>query len=113
MVLSNKAMFDPIRSVAFGAITNAFLPLGDPLEGPASAILFNNLTDAMIQISYNGTDVNQQFPAGFGIAIPFTQGGYDSATLYLPANTQMYIRYLGAAPTTESFWVEIIRPQLV
>ena len=111
--MANKVMFDPIRTEAFGAISNAFTALGTALEGPASAILFNNLTDAIIQISFNGTDVHMQLSATNSNGINFTDGGYSNSPLYMAANTQIYVRYIGAAPTVQSFWIEVMRPQLV
>lgn len=108
MATTEKAIFEPIRSVAFGSITAAFLALGTPTVVSGRSVILNNLTNGIIQISLDGTNVHLQVGAGQAKALLVTGQGYSNRRLYLPQGTQFYVRYVGAAPGTQSFWIEVM-----
>lgn len=108
MARTEKAVFEPMRSVAFGAITNAFLPLGTPTTVPARFVVLNNLTNGIIQVSVDGVNVHFQLAPGSSKLLQLTNNGYADSQLYLSAATQFYVRFIGAAPATQSFWIELM-----
>lgn len=113
MARTQQLIFENVRSVAFGAITNAFLPLGSVFGGPVSTLFFYNGTDALIQISFDGTNAHWQSSASTYDQAIGTAAGYDSSKAFFPENIQMYVRYTGAAPTLGIFWVNVLRLQNV
>ncbi len=113
MVQSNIATVDPIRDVAFGSITNAFVALGSPIASQTRILSLNNLTNGIIQISLDGTNVNFQLaPTSYKI-FNISANAYAGNEFCLSVHVQLYVRYVGSAPSSGDFWVEVVRSHLV
>ncbi len=108
---SQIVRFDALRSVAFGAITNAFLPIGTPFTHMNRIIKFSNTTDSDLFISYDGVTVNDIVAAGGFVLYDFTSNAVSSANTFVNSlSTQLYVRY-GAAPTKGAIYVTCIYGQ--
>ena len=51
---STAVRYEPIRTMAFGAITAAYQPVGTPLENPARILKIKNATDVVLYVSFDG-----------------------------------------------------------
>ncbi len=109
MSYTTQAEFDELRSVAFGSITGAYLPLGAAQEFPARIIKFTNTTDQDVLISNNGS-TNKDIVTAGGFVL------YDITTNHRPVNqddfcfrvgTQWSLKYV-AAPSKGAVYLSII-----
>lgn len=97
--MSNIARFDRLRAVSYTAITSSYTPFGIPLGHAMRLLDFQNDTNALIYLSFDGVNDN----------IPLTQGSFriydvtsdqdvDEKFRY-QNGTQVFLKYVGAAPT--------------
>lgn len=107
---SKIVRFDEVRSVAFGALTAGFLPLGTPFGHIMRLMKFINNTDKDIQVSFNQSTINDVIPAGGFSLYDFTANSAGEGSFVMQINTQIYVRSL-IAPTAGSFYAITIYGQ--
>jgi hypothetical protein len=79
---------EPIRQVAFGSLTNAFVPLGPAVSRPLNEISLINETNSAVEVSIDGTNVGWRISPG-------TIRTLDPATddMFIDVGTQFSVRY--------------------
>ena len=105
MSQSTRLAVEPVRSRDFSTIIGTFLSVGDPLNHASSFIVFQNLTDAPVMVSFNGVYDNQPLPSFGGLALDVTSNKSIEGGFYAAEGTQFYVRHLGVAPTAGKFYV--------
>lgn len=106
---SIRAIYEPIRTTAFGAITSGFLPVGTSFVHPVRLAFITNNTNADIIVSYDGVTSHSFIPMMSGRAIDYCSDRADKGgSLDQPANTIVYIKYNTAAPTSGAFYFELV-----
>lgn len=108
----NAAAFDTLRSVAFGSITTSYTIVGPVLPNPAVAIAFKNNTDGIILVSTDGINDMLVYPAtSYGVYDVRTNAPRD--TDYLLGKGEAFtIKYSGSAPSSGSFYIEVLLAQV-
>lgn len=108
----NSALFDNLRSAAFGSITGSYTTLGSVLSSQAVCISFANNTDAIIYVSTDGVNDMMAIPAGWGKVYDIRTNAPNMTDYLLPELTQIYVKYSGSAPTSGSIYMEalILKP---
>jgi len=101
LVRQERSEFEAWKSEVFGNITANYTALGTPVTKPVRILGLHNYTDENVGISFDG--VSNHWPVGTGAVIDNGSNG-----IVLPAGTQIYIKHLGAAPTTGTFIASII-----
>jgi hypothetical protein len=108
MSYKQAVSFDALRAIVAGSITNSYVEFGSATPLPAVAITFKNGTNGIVYVSFDGVTDNLAYP-------PTTFGVYDLSTnkpttvsLVLPEGTPIMIKYSGSAPTTGSFYAEVV-----
>lgn len=104
--LSIKLQFDPVRSIAFGAIGGGYTGIGTALSNPASQIFVQNMTDAILMFSFDG--VNDHFPL-FANGYFLNDIGSNRSVaqaFFLGAGERLYVRTIGN-PTTGSVYFTV------
>ena len=104
----NSALFDALRSVAFGSITGSYTALGPVLPSQAVCISFTNTTDATIYISTDGVTDMLAIPAGWGKVYDIRTNAPNMTDYLLAQLTQIYIQYSGSAPSSGSVYMEAL-----
>lgn len=109
MSYPKKLIADPIRVLAFGGIAVAYAPVGTLLLSPARIFCLNNLTNVNLMASLDG--VNDHFilpPGGFKL-IDCTANRTTIENFFVAEGTIFYVRDIGVAAASGSFYVEVIR----
>lgn len=107
--LSQQLLFENVRTLAFGAIGAGYTMLGTALTHPARQFLLQNLTNGNLMFSTDG--VNDKFPLAAGVSWINDNTSNSVANgngFYLPEGTQLYVKYIGGAPTTGSVYFTIM-----
>jgi len=103
-----RMQFETLRSVAFGSITNAFLPLGTPYDNPIRILKVVNDTDGLIQLSFDGVNAHDVYaPTSGGVYDFSTNRAANAEEAEQPKHTQVYIKYT-IAPTAGTFYVVVV-----
>jgi len=97
-----RALWEPIRSLAFGSISGTYTAIGTATNNPAVMVAITNNTDALLTFSFDTTnDI---------IVIPSTTariwdiGSNTIDDFAVPAKTTFYVK---GSPTVGSIYVEI------
>jgi len=111
MGLQIRAVFEPLRTLAFGSIGGAFTPVGTPIAFPARMAIIQNLTNAQLTFTFdllNAPSGQFVLPAGGQIIIDFTANHNISMQFYLAQGSQLYVEESSAAPTSGSVYFSVI-----
>lgn len=101
----SRAKFDELRSVAAATVPAAYATagstIGDPLEYPAVAILFQNLTNVTLVFSDDGVRDVFKLPQGGQFVLDCGSNKSNlTGWLAYGEGTQWYVRYQAAANPT-------------
>ena len=100
--------FDSMRTVAHGAITNAYLALGAALTQNWRMFKITNNTDGDMLFSFDGTTNNLFVPADSFVLYDCGTNAPNISNLdsfVMQIGTQFYIKY-STAPTSGDVWIE-------
>lgn len=104
-----QVRFDPIRTVAFGVITNAYTALGGALTRNWRMFRITNNTNADMFISADGTTDNLFVPAGGFLLYDLAtnaQNVQDTDWFVMQIGTQFSLKYGTVAPTSGAVYLE-------
>lgn len=106
--MSNVAVLDTLRTLAFGSISGTYAAVGAAVAHPIRLICFTNNTDADMFFSDDGVN-NKIFVAKGSFKlfdITTNRDNYDSY-MALRAGTQFYVKQ-SSAPGSGAVYIEII-----
>jgi hypothetical protein len=111
MSYKNAAKFDTLRSVAFGSLTTSYAIVGPVLSNPAVAVAFKNNTNGIVLVSFDGINDNLVYP-GQSYGVYDIRTNAPQVTDYLLSKgTAFLVKYSGSAPTSGSFYIEVLLAQ--
>lgn len=96
----------PVQSLAFGSILGTYVPIGIPSLSSSRLLLLQNLTDQLLMFSLDG--ISDHIPMNMMSSMIFditTNRTANASGFYLAANTRIYVRSTGVAPTLGSAYV--------
>lgn len=98
---------EPIRSLAYTSTSGAYAQVGTALKYPAHQFLVQNLTDATMMFSLDGTNDHFVLPAyGFFTNDITTNRTGSNDGWYLAANARIYVKRVGV-PTTGTIYLSV------
>jgi hypothetical protein len=98
-----RANFETERSIAFGALTDAFQAMGVAFAHPIRELRLYNQTDVVIQYSIDGTDVHASLAAGEAWNINAMSLKQSDIGCYFRDGLFVYARHItGSAPSSGS-----------
>jgi len=111
-MFKNAAKFDTLRSVAFGSLTTSYAQLGAVLPNNAVAIAFKNNTNGLVLVSFDGINDNLVYPSGSYGVYDIRTNAPSTVDYLLSMNTAILVKYSGSAPTSGSFYCEVLLAQI-
>ena len=107
MSIATRLDVEPIRSRGFATITANYLSVGNELNNAASFIVFQNLTDAEVMISFNGVDDHLALPEFGGLVLDVTANMTREGGFFVAEGTQFYVKAIGNLPSAGSFYISL------
>jgi hypothetical protein len=106
MAIGIRALWEPLRTLAYTGITAMYLPVQGALTNPCRILTITNTTDVLITISFDGVTDN-------AVIASMTQRIWDIGSdknnvyddLVISTGTTIYVR---GAPTLGSVYVEAV-----
>ncbi len=102
MAYPQNVDWQTVRTVTRAALTGTFQNLGTGLTGRAKGIKIVNDTNAFLEISIDGTNVQDVYPANSGTIWDITANKVRDDGSFLRQGTQFEVRHDGTAPTLGS-----------
>lgn len=104
---SGLAVFETLRSTAFGSITNSYVGVGVSFVNPIRMFTLVNTTTANLLVSFNGIDDHMVVPAEVARVIDISSNRSEQAGMLETASgTRVYVKYETGAPVSGTFYVE-------
>jgi hypothetical protein len=101
--MSNIARFDGLRVVSYLSITSSYTPFGLPLDHSMRLLDFQNDTDALIYLSFDGVNDNIAMTPGGSFRIYDVTADQDTNEKFrYQRGTQVMLKYVGSAPTNNA-----------
>lgn len=108
---SQVVRVDPLRTVAFGSITNSYTALGTAFTHPVRMIRITNTTDADMLFSFDTVNDNIIVPAGSFVLYDVTTNREENIIYFVFAvGTQFFIKYV-SAPSRGTVYLECLYGQ--
>jgi len=104
-----EAIIDTLRSIAFGAVGAGYSAVGASFAGPVRLIGITNLTDQDLVFSDDGVNDKIILPSGAGKVYDISTNRTNQENFLIAQGKFAYIKHNGAAPTTGSCYIEIVR----
>ncbi len=108
MAYGTRAIFEAVRELAFGGIGAAYAVVGTSLTDHARLVRFVNTTDAEVYVSTDGVIDHIRMAAGSFFILDFSANKVRDDGLFLPIGTQFQVKRQAGAPTSGSFWIEVV-----
>ena len=102
--LSVRMLAEPIRTLASGSISGAYMGIGTPLVYPSRLLFIQNLTDAQLMFSVDGVNDHFTLPAASNFVFDITTNQQHESGIYFSVGTRFYVKEVGA-PSTGSVYV--------
>lgn len=93
--LSVRMLAEPLRSLAFGSISGAYMGIGTPLVFPSRLLFIQNLTDAQLLFSFDGVNDHFTLPASSNFVFDITTNQQHEAGIYFSVGTRIYVKEVG------------------
>lgn len=107
MSWSKAARFETQRELAFGSIGASYAVVGSTFYYPIRLLIVQNLTDATLQFSSNGTVDHFPLASGDKMVLDISTNDNSEVPWALPANQGIYCKTLGT-PTSGSVYVSVL-----
>lgn len=107
MSYTRAATFDVVKSIAAGSVVAGYTMIGSEFYYKSRVLLIQNLTDATVMFSDDGT--NDKFPlaAGTSFVLDIATNDANEDPWFFPAKKKLYVKRVGT-PTTGSVYVTSI-----
>ena len=108
MAYNNRFQVDPIRTIAFGGITNVYANVGAAITDPVRVFVLSNLTDVDVMFSLDGVNDHFIVPRNAFKLFDITANKVRDDGFFLADGTVFYVRDPTATVTTGNVHVEVI-----
>jgi hypothetical protein len=100
--------FDAVRESAFGSILASYSAVGSATADYARLICMSNGTNADVYVSLDNSTNHFRIPANGFKLLDLTANKQSNSQLYLSKGTTFYVKRVSGAPTSGTFWVEVM-----
>jgi len=104
----SRAAFEPVKSLAFGSIGAAYMGVGTAFSKPIRILILQNLTDGIVWFSFDGVNDHVPLASISYIILDLTSNKGSGGGWFIDEGTRVYVKQLGAAPTSGSVYVSAL-----
>jgi hypothetical protein len=104
-----RVRFEPIRSIAFGSVSGSYAAVGTALANASRLLMFDNLLNAAVLISFDGVHDHMFIAASSSKVIDLSTnrvGPVDQ--LELSEGTIIYVKQASGAPGSGTLYVSTL-----
>lgn len=104
-----RIRFEPLRSIAFGAVSGAYALVGTPFSNAVRCIIIDNFMNANIIVSFDGVNDHLVVFSSSSKIIDYASnrvGPVDQ--LEQAVGTQVYVKQESGAPSSGNVYVSVI-----
>lgn len=103
-----RAQGEPVRTLAFGAISGVYAGIGTELIRPVRLIILQNLTDILVMISLNGIDDWLPLANKSHIILDVTSNKTIDTGFFFGEGQRFYAKDSGIAATINAVYISTL-----
>lgn len=103
-----RAQGEPLRTLAFGAISGVYAGIGTELTRPVRLIILQNLTDVLVMISLNGIDDWLPLANNSHIIIDVTTNKTIDTGFFFGEGQRFYAKDTGVGATIHGVYISTL-----
>jgi len=108
MAYGRAARFEPLREVAFGAITANYTAVGTLTTDFTRLFTISNATDVDVYISFDGVTNHLRVVTGTAKVYDITSNKVRDDGLFIPKGTVFSIKRVAGAPSSGQVSIEVM-----
>lgn len=109
MSLAIKALFEPLRSLAFGSIGAAYVGVGTVLEHPARILYIQNLTDVVLMFSIDGVNDHFPLPQSSFLLLDLSSNKTIESGYFMAKGDRLWVKDIGGiAPASGTVYFSVL-----
>jgi len=108
MAYGRRAQFEALRTLGFAGIGAGYAACGGATADYVRLVSFFNGTDADVTVSLDGVADHIRVSSGSGQVFDVTANEVRDDGLFFPIGTQFYAKRSVGAPTSGSFWIQVL-----
>ena len=102
---AKKLLFEPARSLAFGSIGAGYMGVGAAFDRPIRLIILQNLTDALVWLSFDGINDHVPLASISYIILDVTANKAVDQGWFIGEGTRVYTKRLSGVPGSGAVYV--------
>lgn len=102
---AKRLLFEPVKSLAFGSIGAAYMGVGTAFDKPIRLLILQNLTDALVWISFDGIEDHIPLASISYIILDVTANKTTEEGWFVAEGTRVYVKQMVGAPTGGGVYV--------
>jgi len=107
MSLAIRLQAEPVRTLAFGAISGVYAGIGTEMTRPIRMMILQNLTDVVVMFSFDGINDNIPSPSNGYIILDITANKTVDTGFFVAEGQRIYIKDIGPAATIGSVYLSV------
>lgn len=100
--LALRLQMDPLRTLAFSSISDAYMSIGSAFSNPIRILLVQNLTDVTLTFSDDGINDKFQLPSNGFLLLDISSNKSVSNGFFISQGTTIYVIAEGSSPSLGS-----------
>ena len=101
-----RLMVEPVRSLGFASIGAGYMGVGTAISNPARILRIQNLTNALLMISYDGVNDHEAIAPNSFLLLDITANKTREQGYFLSEGTRVHVKEIDA-PTSGSVYVSV------
>lgn len=107
MPYGRRMLMEAVRTLAFGSVAAGYTAVGTATTNPGRIIFVQNLTNATLMFSIDGTTDHFPLPANGFLLLDIASDKQASDPFFLGAVTTLYVKQVGV-PTTGNVYFTLM-----
>lgn len=103
-----RAHGEPVRTLAFGAISGVYAGIGTELIRPVRLIILQNLTDVLMMVSLDGIEDWMPLACNAHIILDVTSNKTIDTGFFFGEGQRFYIKDMGVAATLNAVYISTL-----
>ena len=99
MAIEIKVKFEPVRSLAFGSISDIYMGVGTATDHPARMILLQNFTDADLMLSFDGLEDHIPLKFDSSFILDVSSNKTIDTGFFIEKGTRLYVKEIDTPAT--------------
>lgn len=101
---ATRLQVDTVRTANFAVINPAYMGVGTAVSNPIRLFILQNFLDSAVMLSFDGINDHLPMPPNAYLIVDLASNKTREQGFFLAEGQRLYVRQLGAVPTSGDFY---------